>query len=177
MKLHLGCGPKFINGFIHVDMLDYEHVDYNAPVDQLDFAQDNSVELIYACHVLEHFGRHEIAPVLDEWYRVLKVGGVLRVAVPDFEAVTDEYRVNHDVQALMGLVCGGQKDEYDYHKVIFDEVSLTKQLISAGFKSIGRYDWRLTEHKDLDDYSQSFLPHMQKDTGRLMSLNLEAVKQ
>ena len=37
-------------------------------------------------------------------------------------------------------------------------------------------DWRDTEHSELDDFSQSYLPHMDKDNGKLMSLNIEAVK-
>ena len=46
---------------------------------------DDSVGLIYASHILEHFGRHQYEDVLAEWYRVLSPGGVLRLAVPDFE--------------------------------------------------------------------------------------------
>lgn len=57
MKLHLGCGKKHILGFVHVDLEDYPHVDYRVPVDKLIFASDNSVEVIYVSHVLEHFGQ------------------------------------------------------------------------------------------------------------------------
>ena len=38
------------------------------------------------------------------------------------------------------------------------------------------YDWEKTIHKDYDDYSQAYIPHMQKDTGLMMSLNVEAIK-
>jgi hypothetical protein len=41
---------------------------------------------------------------------------------------------------------------------------------------VSKYDWRDTEHSELDDFSQSYLPHMDKDNGKLMSLNIEAVK-
>lgn len=75
MKLHLGCGKKHIPGFIHVDLEDHPHVNFRVPVNHLDFAQDNTVELIYASHVLEHFGRHEIDQVLGEWFRVLRPEG------------------------------------------------------------------------------------------------------
>ena len=84
MKLHLGCGRKYIPGFVHVDLLDYDHIDHRMSVDDLSLFSNNSVELIYASHVLEHFGRHETTGVLGEWYRVLQVAGVLRVAVPRF---------------------------------------------------------------------------------------------
>ena len=176
MKLHLGCGAKHIPGFVHVDVLDYPHIDHRVPVNALGFAEDNSVDLIYAAHVLEHFGRHEVDQVLREWYRVLKRGGILRVAVPDFAAVVQRYTETGDTNELVGLVSGGQRDAYDFHKIIFDERSLRERLLQAGFRSVARYDWRNTEHAFLDDYSQAYLPHMDKEHGRLMSLNIEAKK-
>ena len=44
-------------------------------------------DLVYASHVLEHFGRHQVAKPMLEWYRVLKTEGTLRLAVPDFEKI------------------------------------------------------------------------------------------
>ena len=58
MKLHLGCGLRHIPGFVHVDLLAAPHVDIVGPVEQLPI-DDASVSLIYASHVLEHFGRFE----------------------------------------------------------------------------------------------------------------------
>jgi hypothetical protein len=46
----------------------------------------------------------------------------------------------------------------------------------AGFKNVKRYDWKKTEHFYVDDYSQAYLPHMDKLNGKLMSLNVEATK-
>ena len=176
MKLHLGCGSKHIPGFVHVDLESYPHIDFRVPVNELTFAKDNSVELIYASHVLEHFGRHEVDQVLCEWFRVLQKGGILRVAVPDFEAVSRRYQKTEDLTELVGLVCGGQRNQYDYHKMVFDEKLLNQKLRNAGFISVSRYDWRNTEHAWMDDYSQAYLPHMDKDHGQLMSLNVEAIK-
>ena len=178
MKLHLGCGKKYIPGFVHVDLQDFEHIDYRTSVADLAFAQDESVDLIYSSHVLEHFGRHEYKKVLHEWFRVLKPGGILRLAVPDFAAVVEYYTKKDDnLEILLGLVVGGQKEgEFDYHKMIFDEKLLNKVLKETGFSRVERYDWRETEHAHIDDYSQAYLPHMDKENGMLMSLNLEAVK-
>src|SRR5579884_1995769 len=91
MKLHLGCGNKYIPGFYHVDILPMPHVDHVGSAERLDFIRDNSVDLIYACHILEHYGRHETRNVLSEWHRVLKPEGILRLAVPDFAAVCHMY--------------------------------------------------------------------------------------
>jgi len=44
-----------------------------------------------------------------------------------------------------------------------------------GFVHI-RYDWRQTIHKDYDDVSPAYIPHMDKEHGILISLNVEAEK-
>ena len=179
MKLHLGCGPRHIPGFYHVDIADHGHIDHRGPVEDLSFLADESAGLIYASHLLEHFGRYEVEGVLREWHRVLRKGGILRLAVPDFAAVVDLYEqegLQNGMSGLMGLVCGGQRDSYDFHKIIFDEPFLSNLLRRVGFRDVHRWDWRETEHAHIDDFSQAYLPHMDKVSGRLVSLNLEAIK-
>jgi len=176
-RLHLGCGVKHIPGYFHIDALDYPHVDHIGPVDNLDFIADATVDHIYACHLLEHFGRKEYAAVLKEWRRVLKKGGTLRLAVPDYEACARLYvdgKLPDGLPTILGLMMGGQRDQYDFHKMVFDERSLTSYLKDAGFSKVYRWNWRETEHAGMDDYSQAHLPHMDKENGRLVSLNLEA---
>lgn len=177
MKLHLGCGRRFIPGFVHIDLSPEKHVDLVGDVSDLPF-NDETVALIYASHVLEHFGRREYRKVLKEWFRVLSVGGVLRLSVPDFAACAALYYEGglSDLSGLTGLLVGGQRDANDFHKMVFDEKSLRKDLLEVGFKKVRRWDWRATEHSMVDDYSQAYIPHMHKKTGRLMSLNLEGVK-
>jgi hypothetical protein len=58
--------------------------------------------------------------------------------------------------------------------MIFDEELLSRSLLEVGFKRVRRWDWRQVEHGAIDDYSQAYLPHLDKDHGLLMSLNLEA---
>ena len=61
-----------------------------AQINALPF-DDNSVQVLYASHVLEHvsynYDLHNERPVLfetlKEWKRVLKPNGILYVAVPD----------------------------------------------------------------------------------------------
>jgi predicted SAM-dependent methyltransferase len=179
MRLHLGCGQRYIPGFFHVDVSPAPHVDRVGKVEDLGFLPAESVELIYASHVLEHFGRHEYPGVLAEWYRVLRPGGLLRLAVPDFEACARLYcegRLPAGLSEIVGLISGGQRDAYDVHKMVFDERSLNSALRSIGFREVRRWDWRTTGHADVDDYSQAYLPHMDKEHGTLVSLNLEALK-
>jgi predicted SAM-dependent methyltransferase len=174
IKLHLGCGRRYIPGFVHIDLADYPHIDYKSDVSDLSMFKGNSIDLIYACHVLERFKRYEVEKVLKELYRVLKLGGILRIAVPDFEAVVKVYEKYKDMELIMGLLYGGQDYEYNFHHVGFDFKYLGKLLTKVGFKNVHRYDWRKTIHKDYDDFSQAYIPHMDKEQGILMSLNVEA---
>lgn len=175
-KLHLGCGKVFIPGFIHIDLLDYDHIDYKHSIDELPMFEDNSVDLIYACHVLEHFKRNEIETVLSEWFRVLKPGGTLRVSVPGFEELVAIYEKYKDLNLILGPLVGGQTYVYNFHYMVFDFAKLSQLLKGVGFESIERYDWRKTGHANIDDYSQAYVPHMDKEKGMPVSLNIEAIK-
>ena len=107
MKLHLGCGKRYIPGFVHVDLVDLNHIDYRHAVDNLPMFQDDSVELIYASHVFEYFDRQEAAlRVLTEWRRVLRTGGILRLAVPDFPALMKVYELSGDLNKILGPLYG-----------------------------------------------------------------------
>lgn len=178
-RLHIGCGSRIIPGFINIDIQDYPHVDHLTSAEKLDFAEDVSVDLIYSSHVLEHYGRDEFTAVLREWFRVLKFGGTLRLSVPDFRACAKVYYergLENGLSGLVGLICGGQKDQYDFHKMIFDEPFLATALYAVGFSTVRPWDWKHTEHADIDDFSQAYIPHLDKENGLHMSLNLEAIK-
>ena len=176
MKLHLGCGPRFIEGYVHVDAVPHDHVDIVSTIDKLPFIEDNSVDVIYNCHVLEHFQRNVAVDVLTEWCRVLKPGGTLRTSVPDFEALCELYVKNRELGEVIGPLFGRQDYLYNFHYNVFDMASITADLTAAGFTNIERYDWRDTDHAEVDDYSQAYVPHMDKENGTLISLNVSANK-
>jgi len=176
IKLHLGCGKKCIPGFCHIDVRKFPHVDYVTSVDKLDMFKNDSVDLIYACHLLEHFKRNKTDKVLKEWYRVLKKGGILRLAVPDFEKLVKVYQKTKDLKLILGPLVGRQDYPENTHYIVFDYSFLSETLKKVGFKKVYRYDWRETIHKDYDDLSQAYIPHMDKERGILISLNVEAKK-
>jgi len=176
MKLHLGCGRRHIPGFIHIDAVDFPHVDHVAAIDNLSFIGDGTVDLIYNCHVLEHFKRRDVERVLGEWMRVLKPGGVLRTSVPDFASLCKIYLREEKLDLVVGALFGRQDYLYNIHYNVFDHATLARSLEKVGFENVKRYDWRQTEHADVDDYSQAYLPHMDKDNGTLISLNVECSK-
>jgi len=176
MKLHLGCGKKFLPGYTHIDIIGYEHVDYVSDISELSFIENNTVEEIYACHVLEHFKRNQIDKVLKEWYRILKNNGVLRISVPNFKAIVEQYQKTNNLTQLLGLLYGGQTYNYNYHHVVFDFKLLCEILTDNGFTEVVHYDWRNFLPKDYDDYSKAYIPHMDFENGKLMSLNISGKK-
>jgi len=178
VKLHLGCGWRnFGKDWLHVDDGDYEHLDIKCNVAKLELP-DNYADLIYASHVIAYFDRAEILDVLKEWYRVLKPGGTLRLATPDFEAMSMLYVRGLPLSKILGPMYGKMPmDKFTiYHKTVYDFKSLEEVLLSSGFKNVNKYDWQQTEHSQFDDHSQAYIPHMDKDDGVLISLNVECIK-
>ena len=182
IKVHLGCWHRVIPSFIHVDLCDMPHINYKSSIDHLPFFPNGSVDLIYCSHALEYFDRDQARDVLREWYRVLSPGGLLRLAVPDFEALIKVYRISGELTSVLGPLYGKMSIASPdgrttlYHKTTYDEASLRSLLKDGGFVTPERWDWRATEHADIDDHSQAYFPHMQKETGILVSLNLQARK-
>jgi predicted SAM-dependent methyltransferase len=91
--LNLGCGNRFNNGKEWVN-IDFTSADPCVKAHNLREGvplHDNSVDVVYHSHLLEHFAKHEAPVFLSECRRVLKPGGVLRVAVPDLEGITRTY--------------------------------------------------------------------------------------
>lgn len=119
LKLHLGCGLNTPMGWIHLDgsqnarlakypvvrkALEYLSIlpksqttipwspdilihDLRKP---LPF-EDDSLSAIYSSHTLEHLYLEQAKCLLQECFRVLEPGSVLRMVVPDLRAILLEY--------------------------------------------------------------------------------------
>jgi predicted SAM-dependent methyltransferase len=86
---------------------------------------DNHADLIYMCHVLEHVKMNDLHSVLFEMYRILKVGGILRVSVPGFDELVAFYNGhNKSMDSIELQLMGGQNHEYNFHYSVFNEQSL-----------------------------------------------------
>lgn len=178
MKIHLGCGKRYIPGFVHIDLDPHPHIDHLRDVRDLSCIDSNVAELVYACQVLEYFDRVEVGDVLKEWRRVLKPGGTLRLSVPNFATLSKLYQAGFSIDYVLGSLYGrwAQGDRVVYHRTTYDEPSLKKVLEANGFRDCELWDWRQTEHAHYDDFSQAYFPHMDKERGMLMNLNMQAKK-
>jgi len=159
-------------------MVAFPHVEHVGPVDRLAWCPDGAASLVYASHVLEYFDRNEALAVLTAWRRVLRSGGVLRLAVPDARLWCGLGAMMDTGARVIGPLWGRWPigDHTIYHRTGWWEADLCAALLDADYTNVRRWNWRQTEHAGHDDHSQSYWPHMHKAHGMLMSLNLEAEK-
>lgn len=170
LKLNLGgMGEGFLDGkipgYLTVDLRD--GADIVADCSNLSFAEDKSVESIYASNILEHWAMDRTVEVLREWRRVLIPGGKLYVSVPNFDVAVQLYQKAGLTQWLRYHLWGDQKHPLNYHYTCFTAATLAKDLYDAGFSdSKVAKKWPF----EVKDGSQNV------DTayGMLISLNMEA---
>jgi SAM-dependent methyltransferase len=117
VRLNLGSGPRAIPGWINIDrspnvlldrfprlkramyqggMLSSGHMQtWDRSILRADICElpypDQSVDAIYTSHTLEHLYLDEVRRVLSEAARVLRVGGILRIALPDAEQIARRF--------------------------------------------------------------------------------------
>lgn len=89
--VNLGCGNRF-----HKDWENYDFKSQSSLVKEINLNKtlpfkNESVDVIYSSHVLEHFTRCKAPLFLKECYRVLKPNGIIRIVVPDLEQIIRNY--------------------------------------------------------------------------------------
>jgi len=124
INLDLGAGAVSPDGFVPLGNINGTSI-YPLP------HADGSVSVIRASHVLEHFNFADVAEVLKDWVRALKPGGRLKIAVPDFDKIAEAH-VHGEPLNVQGYVMGGQIDEADFHKTVWNRDELRRRLAGAG---------------------------------------------
>jgi predicted SAM-dependent methyltransferase len=144
--LHLGCGTKYLPGFVNIDGNFLNRIDLWLDVrNGLPFGA-NSVDSIYSTHMFEHFYADELEKLLRDCSRVLKPGGGIRLIVPNLESAIAAYERNqvkwfdpfpHNFDSVGGrfsnfVFCDGQ------HRAAFDYSHMEEVLRRAGFNAVER---------------------------------------
>jgi len=89
--LNLGCGRRVRPGWQNVDAVaSAPSVQKHNLLEGIPYP-DNSFDVAYHSHLLEHFPRKDAPQFLKECHRVLASGGILRVVVPDLENIVRNY--------------------------------------------------------------------------------------
>lgn len=175
LKVHLGPGPINLQGWINIDARNAPHIHITTDTFSLSEFSDGVIGEIYMCHVLEHFSFEEVDEVLCNLFKKLRVGGVIRLSVPDFDRLVQTYQANaSDLELIMFALMGGQDYEYNFHKSVFNRETLTKRLISSGFDDVREWNTEVDFGVHLDDWSER---GFQTSKGEFpISLNLKAIK-
>jgi len=149
LKLNLGSGCHEIDGFLNLDGFKGDTI--------YPLTYDNLSE-IRASHCLEHFSIDESVDVLFHWVSKLKIGGKLKIAVPDFNDLVRRICLG-EILPYEQIIFGGQVDDRDYHKSIWTYDKLYTIMTGAGLTGIKTWQ---SEIQDCASYP--------------FSLNLEGTK-
>ncbi len=164
MYLNLGSGPlplhpqhlKIMENYAPLDKwtlidkyIDGENIK-NWDITTLEEIKNNSCNVCYSSHSLEHFSHTEVPNILKLWFNKLKDGGKIILNVPNLlwvsrqivkfsnEGITDskyfwEFSGEHGLEQI---IYGSHSHEGEYHKSGFIKSSLEKLLKETGFKNI-----------------------------------------
>ena len=138
IRLDLGASNRSPDGFTPMGNA------HGTAIFPLDKFADGSVDEIRASHVLEHFPSAQIPAVIAEWVRTLRPCGTIKIAVPDFAKIAENYLagVNQPTEAF---IMGGQTAHDDFHKAMFDEAQLKTAMAQAGLMLIRRWESELPD--------------------------------
>lgn len=160
MKLCLGVGPFPIHPQhleVMSDLSEWTLVDLHVKDNRITNwdatklpLENDTVDTIYASHLLEHIPHLDVPHVLKHWYKLLKPGGSLILNVPNLLWAlhrVEEYESGVPLDGyyydwkgehgILSVIFGSQSHEGEYHKSAFTPLSLKIQLIDTGFESVG----------------------------------------
>ena len=188
MKLNLGCGSQVPKGWVNVDYaigarfaklpffsslnkkLNLFNVDWNKDIFIHDLTKkfpwkDNSIDVIYSSHTLEHLNKEKGRYFINECFRVLIANGIVRIVVPDLESIVTRY-LNGEIGAdefLDSNELGIQSQDYNNpikkmlsplirfpHKCMYDTATLISVLKEIGFQA----EERKAFESDIPDIQQ-----------------------
>ena len=198
-KINVGCGSDTIRGWVNLGLYSDLDIPYGttkiikgALVLNFDATEDlpvgeETVKYIYASHFIEHLSFIEGISVLERFYKIMKKGGVIRLATPDLELwIKNYYENNADFfgkyknlcltaegrtlvktkgEIFMSQVCNwGHKWNYDFEsmKHILEKIGFSQVAKKRVFESF------IPDIKEIEPNEESRI---------LESLYVEAVKQ
>jgi len=124
IKYHLGCGEKYFEGYINVDYPQSQHTVANIKADiyeNLLKLKYESCQEIRSHHVFEHFNYIESMALLVKWTKALTLEGLLRIDVPDLEALCssllESYKNGYILKSfkVLRLLFGSHESDWAYH--------------------------------------------------------------
>ena len=175
-RLNWGCGGHTLPGWINSDQKDEPGIDLPCDIRQGLPLADGSIDYAVSIHALPEVPVDGIVPVLRELRRVLKPGGVLRMALPDLlkgvaayqRGDRDYFLVPDEDAERLGTKLVMQLVWYGYSRTLFVPEFIEEMLLKAGFARVVHCAYRKT--------SSQFAEIIDLDNREAESLFVEAYK-
>jgi predicted SAM-dependent methyltransferase len=165
VKLNVGCGTDYKKSWINID----NNTDNNIEAGKLDLDwdmrnplpfDDETVDFVFNEHFFEHLTPEEALPVMKDLMRVLKPGGVMRIAMPDLAGVVHNYLhvPIEDDPVIKDFKLDFIKTRAEWmnvsfrawgHLWLYDWEELERRVHEAGYKKIVRAKLRESKHPEL----------------------------
>jgi len=155
--------PKFIKRKIYLKTCTNNHMTLDCFLEDLESKmiihhdinygipfRDFYVENIFTSHFIEHLTKEQGKVFLEECFRVLKKGGILRVICPSLNELIKEFKDDVIHYEETGNTEGVQKylikdishskyyNKFSFHKYIYNFDKLRKVLLDVGFKGVSK---------------------------------------
>lgn len=156
--LNLACGDFYVKNNQWTNLDWYPHSKYVQKanlIQKLNFP-DETFEVVYTSHFVEHIPKEKLDFILSECHRVLKTNGILRIVVPDFENIVREYLRN--------------LENNEFEKAEFNTIELLDQCVRS--KSGGT----LASWRSRAEISEEFRNYISSRTGYIYKKNLNREK-
>jgi predicted SAM-dependent methyltransferase len=148
-KLHLGCGPLALPGWVNIDNQRYPGVD--KVLDLRKGLPYKDVSFVFAEHFIEHLAYDDALKLMRESRRVLRDDGVLRLSTPNLDWVwVTHYRLDApDDQQVAACFYLNRAFHGWGHQFLYNERTLAATLRDAGFANVKRVAYGESEHAEL----------------------------
>lgn len=159
-KIQIGCGTNFIEGWLNTDIKSSNQIAYLDAGVKFPIESD-SFDFVYSEHLFEHLKVEQQINMLRESYRILKNGGVMRIATPNIGFLFELYEnpnaqenmdyvdwavknIPHLAEVKNGIVT--KEEHYIYvinnffkawgHQVIHNKSSMSKLALQCDFTQV-----------------------------------------
>lgn len=124
--------------FVKQDVEAYKDIDLVCNIKDLTkFVKENQCFVVRASHVMEHFSHKEIDEIFKIVHKILQPNGIFHISVPNLFAQAKKIIEQEDQEQIMVEIYGGQKDEFDYHKMGFTP-KILKQILERNNFSVAK---------------------------------------
>ncbi len=157
LKLHLGCGPNVIPGWVNIDAEEIPGAERLDLREKLPY-ESESVDFVFSEHFIEHIDREDAERLVSECFRVLKPGGVARFSCPDLRKLIDEYLAGRttewsEMNWLPETPCRMVNEFFRLwgHRFMYDFDELKNLFLNSGFFAVSRVSHKISDYPELDN--------------------------